>query len=295
MIVFIPGVAGFLGPYLARDLIQDGHTVIGLTRSQSKVDELRSIGVTPIVGDVSDFELLIKHSREADAIMYLAFPGFENIQEASQLEADAITAIGEAIRGTEKPLVVSGVIVFGKAAPNKQSVEDVCSIHQGDYPRGLAEIAVSNLAEKGVRVCIVRLPQVHDTKKQGLITFVTKYAKEKGVAAYIDDGQQKWAACHVSDTVRLYRLALERGNPGARYHAVAEEVTMKKIVEAIAAAYGLPVKGVSQHEAWEIYGYLSTFVGSYLDGSSKITQGALGWKPTGRSLIEDILAAQVYE
>lgn len=289
MIIFVTGATGFVGSAVVQELIKSGHKVIGLTHSESKADALRQAGVEPLVGDITDLELLAETAKKVDGIVHLAFGSFAKIVESCQEEADAIIAFGNAIKGTSKPLVATGVIGLGKNSPTEPAVETVSNVDQPGYPRVLAEIAAKKLAEQGVNVSVVRLSQIHNTEKQGLVTFLAGLSKEKGHVGYVGDGKQKWAACHVTDTARLYRLALEEGTPGAHYHAVAEDgVPVKDIAEAVGKAEGLPVASLPSEKASDVYGFLSYFLGSDVDGTSKITQSALGWHPEGRTLLQDI-------
>lgn len=289
MIVFITGVSGFVGSHVAQELIQSGHKVVGLTHSESKVKELRKAGIEPVVGDISNSELLSETAKKVDGVIHLAFGSFDKIVESCEEEAAVITTFGNALKGTNKPLVVTGVIGLGKSSPTEPAVETVSNVDQPGYPRVLAEVASSKLAEQGVRISVVRLSQIHDTKKQGLVTFLAGFAQQKGSIAYIGDGKQKWAACHVNDTARLYRLALENGTSGSHYHAVAEDgVEVKDIVEAVAQVLDVPIKNISMQEASDFYGFLSYFVGSDVDGTSTITQKSLDWKPVGPTLLQDI-------
>jgi nucleoside-diphosphate-sugar epimerase len=150
-------------------------------------------------------------------------------------------------------------------------------------------VAVKELTARGVNTSVVRLPQVHDTHKQGLIPYVTAVAREKRVSAYIGDGGNRWPAAHVSDVARLYRLAVEKAEPGAIYHAVGEEgVSMKAIAEALGRGLKVPVVSIKPDEVPAHFGWLALFAGHDMPSSSAITQKKLNWKPTGPSLIADL-------
>ena len=145
------------------------------------------------------------------------------------------------------------------------------------------------MAARGVSVAFVRLPQVHDTVKQGLITPAVEVARQKRLSAYVGDGANRWPAAHVADVAKLYRLALDKHEPGARWHAVAEEgISVREIAEVIGAGLGVPVRSLSHQEAAEHFGWLGVFAAMDLPASSVVTRARLGWQPTGPSLIEDL-------
>ena len=176
----------------------------------------------------------------------------------------------------------------GLAGPGQVSTEETVIPPDFPFPR-VSEQAALALASKGVRASVMRLPQVHDTVKQGLVTYLVALAREKGVSAYVGEGNNRWAAAHVSDVARLYKLVLERNEPGAKYHAVAEEgVAVRQIAEAIGGGLKLPVKSISPAEAAAHFGWLGMFASHDLRASSVLTRKGLGWNPTGPGLIADL-------
>jgi nucleoside-diphosphate-sugar epimerase len=180
------------------------------------------------------------------------------------------------------------------AAPGRPASEDDPPASSSEIPRAASEEAAAALAAQGVNAGVVRLPQVHDTERQGLITYAVTVAGEKGVSAYVGDGAARWAAAHVSDTARLYRLALERAERGATYHAVAEEgVSMRDIAEAIGRRLNLPVASIRPEQAGEHFGWLGMFIGRDGRASGALTQQRLDWRPTGPGLIADLEATGV--
>ena len=203
------------------------------------------------------------------------------------MDRRAIETLGAALTGSDRPLIVTSGLAL--LTTGRTATEDDLPIPVSDaYPRA-SEHTAASLEKRGVRAMVVRLPQVHDTTKQGLITWAAQIAREKGQAAYIGDGQNRWAAVHVLDAARLYRLALEKGHVGARYHAVAEEgVSAREIAEAIGRGLNVPVKSVTQEKAADHFGWLAAFAGLDLVGSSAKTRENLGWNPTGPDLITDL-------
>ena len=173
--------------------------------------------------------------------------------------------------------------------------EDAPLPPSASYPRA-SEVTGEKLLKRGVRVSVVRLPQVHNPVKQGLVTYAAALARQKGSSAYVGDGLNRWAAVHVLDAARLYKLALEKGSAGARYHAIAEEgVPLREIAEAIGRGLNVPVASKSAEEATAHFGWLGVFVGRDLTGSSVQTQRLLGWRPTQPGLLADLNHASAFE
>jgi nucleoside-diphosphate-sugar epimerase len=177
---------------------------------------------------------------------------------------------------------------MGNAVPGRPASEDHFDPNRPN-PRKASEVAGSSVAERGGNVSVVRLPQVHDTVKQGLITYAVQVAREKGVSAYIGEGLNRWPAAHVSDVAHLYRLALEKHEPGSRYNAVAEEgVSMREIAEVIGRGLKVPVVSLSREKAQAHFGWLAMFAGFDMPASSAQTRQWLGWDPTGPGLVADL-------
>ena len=289
MRVFLTGATGFIGSALIPELIKGGHTVLGLTRSEAGANALTAAGVEVHRGHLQDLESLRSGAAGSDAVIHTAFiHDFSNFAENCAIDKTAIEVLGSALKGSERPLLVtSGValLAFGRPGTEKDMPPPPSPT---TFPR-VSEAAADALVEGGVRASVVRLPQVHDPVKQGLITYLVAIAREKGVSAYVGEGQNRWAAAHVSDAARLYRLALEKQEKGARYHAVAEEgVRLKDIAEAIGKGLKIPVVSLSPEEAGAHFGWLGHFAGLDLTASSAITQQHLGWHPTGPGLIADL-------
>ena len=244
-------------------------------------------------GDLEDLESLRSGAAAADGVIHCGFiHDFARFEEVCEIDRRAIEALGAALAGSGRPLIVTS----GTAAaftPGRLATED--DAPNSPMPR-VSEEAAASAAAQGVRVSVMRLPQVHDPVKQGLITYLIAVAREKGVSAYVGDGQNRWPAVHRLDAARLYRLALEKGSAGARYNAVAEEgVPLREIAESIGRGLKMPVVSKSPEEAGEHFGWLGMFAGADIPASSALTQERLGWRPTGVGLISDLDHARDFE
>ncbi|MBV9851774.1 MAG: SDR family oxidoreductase [Armatimonadetes bacterium] len=289
MRVFVTGATGFIGTAVIRELLGAGHQVLGLTRSDAGVEALRAAGAQAHRGDLDDPDSLRSGAAASEGVIHLAFNhDFSRFVENCALDQRAIGALGSALAGSDRPLLVTSGTGLGSAAPGCPATEDHFDSHS-PHPRVASELAAASVAARGVNVSVVRLPQVHDTVKQGLIAPLIAVAREKGVSAYVGDGANRWPAAHVLDTARLYRLALERREAGARYHAVAEEgIPARDIAEVIGRGLKVPVVALSPEEAPAHFGWLGMFVGMDMPASSALTQERLGWHPTGPGLIADL-------
>jgi nucleoside-diphosphate-sugar epimerase len=295
MRVFVTGATGFIGSALLPGLINAGHKVLGLTRSEAGAKSLTAAGAEVHRGSLEDLDSLKSGAAKSDAVIHLAFNhDFSKYKENSENDRRAIEALGSALAGSDRLLIVtSGTLLV---APGRLATEeDEPFASSATIPRIATDEAAAAVAGRGVRVSMVRLPQVHDQNKQGLITFLIDLAREKRVSAFVGDGKNRWSAAHLSDTAHLYRLALEKGSAG-RYHAVAEEgVPVREIAEVIGRRLKLPVVAKTPAEAAEHFGWLGGFAG--LDGpaSSALTRERLGWRPVGPSLIADLERAHNLE
>ena len=295
MRVFVTGATGFIGSALVPELIDAGHQVLGLTRSEAGAKSLAAAGAEVHRGSLEDLGSLKSGAAKSDAVIHLAFNhDFSKFKENSETDRSVIEALGSALAGSDRLLIVtSGTLLV---APGRLATEeDAPSATSATIPRLATDEAAAAVAARGVRVSMVRLSQIHDLNKQGLITYMVTVAREKGVSAFVGDGNNRWSATHLSDTARLYRLALENGAAG-RYHAVAEEgVPLRDIAEIIGRRLKLPVVAKTPAEAAEHFGGFGVFVS--LDGpaSSALTRERLGWRPVGPSLIADLERAHNLE
>ena len=288
MRIFVTGATGFIGSKLVPELIGAGHTVLGLTRSEAGAEALRAGGAEVQFGDILDLDSVREGAAKSEGVVHLAFQhDFSQFLKVCDDDRKAIEAMGEALVGSKRPFVVTSGTAIAANVDGKPSTEE--SAKSSHNPRAASEAAVQALTERGVNTSVVRLAQIHDTRKQGLVPYVTAVAREKGVSVYIGEGGNRWPAAHVSDTARLYRLAVEKAEPGAIYHAVDEEgVSMKAIAEALGRGLKVPVKSITPEEVEAHFGWLAMFARMDMPASSAITRKKLGWKPTGPGLIADL-------
>jgi nucleoside-diphosphate-sugar epimerase len=290
MRIFLTGATGFIGTALIPELIQAGHQVLGLTRSEEGVAQLAAAGVEPYRGNIEDLDSLRGGAAQSDAVIHLAF-NHDFSKFATNCENDrlAITAMAEVLEGAGKTLIITSGTGMVHTANGAPSTETDAPATSQQIPRAASEEAALAAGQRGVRSIIVRLPQVHDTHRQGLVSYALMIAREKGVVAYVGEGANRWPAAHISDTARLYRLALEKGQPGDIFHAVDEEgISAKAIAETLGKGLNLPVKSITPEEAGAHFGWLAAFVGRDLPSSSAITRKKLGWTPTGPDMLTDL-------
>jgi nucleoside-diphosphate-sugar epimerase len=290
MKVFVTGATGFIGAKLVKELIGHGHSVVGMTRSEEGANTLVEAEATPHHAVIKDVGAVCQGITGCDAVIHLAFnhDDFSKMVQHSEDDRALILAMGETL-GKKGPLLVTSGAAIAATVPGKPAREDYPIITSQQFPRAATEEACVELLAKGMDVRVVRLPQVHDEHKQGLIPYVIKTAKAKGISAYIGDGSMGFSAAAVGDVVTLYRLALEKGASGAKYHAVAEEnVPMKAIAEAIGRGLKVPVKSLTVEEAPGHFGWMAMFMTHNFSAESAWTRKALEWEPTGPGLIEDL-------
>ena len=263
MRVFVTGATGFIGSAVVKELVGAGHQVIGVYRS--------------------------------DGVIHLAFNhDFSKFAANCETDRRVIKALGSALAGSDRPLIVTSGTAIAKVAPGELAKEDAPAISANDFPRAASEETTAKLAADGLNTSVVRLPQVHDPERQGLITWWIALAREKGLFAYVGEGRNRWAAGHISDVARLYRLAIEKSEPGAIYNAVGEEgVPARDIAETIGRRLKLPVKSITPEEAGSYFGWMAHLAARDMPASSEQTQKKLGWRPTGPGLIADLERLQV--
>jgi len=295
MRVFLTGATGFIGSAIVPELIKAGHQVLGLTRSDPGARSLIAAEAEVHRGSLEDPESLRSGAAQSDGVIHCAFDhsafgasDFSKFTEVCEQDRRAIESLGDELRGSDRPLVITSGTGMGSAVPGQPATEDHFDPNHPN-PRRLSEVAGTAVLERGVNVSVVRLPQVHDTVKQGLITYAVHVAREKAASAYIGEGLNRWPAAHVLDVANLFRLALEKHEAGSRYNAVAEEgVPMRKIAEVIGKGLKVPVVSISQEEAQAHFGWLAMFVGFDMPASSAQTRQRLGWRPTRPGLIADL-------
>lgn len=291
MRVFLTGATGFIGSALIPELLRAGHQVLGLARSEAGAQALAAAGAAVHRGSLEDLDSLRRGAAEAEGVIHTAFDhDFSNFVANCAKDGRVIEALGAALAGSDRPLIITSGTGMGSPAHGQPATEDVFNTSHPN-PRVASELAGAAVLATGVNVSVMRLSQIHDTVKQGLITPLVALAREKGASAYVGEGRDRWPAAHISDVARLYRLALEKRDAGARYHAVAEEgIAVRDIAEAIGRGLKVPVRSLSPEEAGGYFGWLATFAGLDFPASSAQTQARLGWHPTGPGLMADLEA-----
>lgn len=293
MRVFITGAAGFIGKATVKELIQNGHQVLGLARSDASAATITKLGGEPHPGSLEDLESLKSGAKASDGVIHLAFiHNFQNLNHSAAVDRAAIEAMGETLAGTGKPLIIASGLL--DLAEGRLATED----DKGDPKQALSDrfkaddIIAALSTDKQVRGMIMRFsPTVHGDNDWAFIPMFIKMAREKGKAVYIGDGSSRWPAVHRDDAAVLLRLALEKGRAGGVYHAVAEEgIPIKDIMGTIGKRLNLPVKGTSVEEATGVLGFFATLIAMDNPVSSEKTRKELGWTPTRPGLLEDVEA-----
>jgi nucleoside-diphosphate-sugar epimerase len=290
MRVFITGASGWIGSAAVDALLADGHEVTGLARSDASSASLAAKGALVLRGDLDDLDSIRAGSEAADAVLHLANKhDFANPAVSNLAERNAVETIGETLKGSNRPfLLASGVAGLAQGRPSVES--DPSFAHGLDSPRGGSENRALEFVAEGVTTVSLRFsPTVHGTGDHGFIAVLVEAAKRNGVAGYVGDGSNGWAAVHVSDAGRLIGLALDKAEPGRILHAVAENsVSTRTIAEAIGRSLGLPTASVAPEDAVSHFGFLGTFFSMDLSSDSTVTREFLGWTPTGPTLVEDL-------
>jgi nucleoside-diphosphate-sugar epimerase len=297
MRVFLTGATGFVGSAIVPELIAAGHKVTGLARSDAGAKSLAAAGAQVHRGELENLDSLRSGAAASDGVIHAGFiHDFTRFKEVCETDRRAIEALAAALAGSGRPLLVSSGT--GLVSPGRLATEDMApDSGPSAIPRIASEEATIAAAARGVRASVVRLsPSVHGDGDHGFVPNLIRTAREKGVSAYVGDGLNRWTAVHRLDAARLYRLALEQGSAGARYHGVAEDgIAFRDIAEVIGSRLNLRVVSKSREEAANHFGWFAHFAALDCPASSKLTQERLGWRPTRLSLIEDLERGSYFE
>ncbi|MBK3566964.1 MULTISPECIES: SDR family oxidoreductase [unclassified Streptomyces] len=285
MRVFVTGATGFVGGAVVRELLDSGHQVLGLARSDTSAEQLAATGAEVHRGSLEDLDALRAGASAADGVIHTGFiHDFSNYGPCVATDLAAVETLIDTLAGSDRPLVITSVMSHGRT---EDEVPDLAT--HPEMPRLAAELTTLAAADRGVRTSVIRLPQVHGEGDHAFVPALIDIARAKGVSAYVGAGTNLWAAVHREDAALLYRLALENAPAGSVLHAIGDEgIPVREIAEVIGKRLDLPVTSVPAEEAGTHFGWLGHFVASDLTGTSTLTQKRFGWTPTRIGLLADL-------
>lgn len=285
MKVFVTGASGWIGSGVVKLLLDEGHEVLGLVRSEKSAEKVKNLGATPVRGTLEDLDVIKETCISADAVIHTAFlhDSFEDYQKMCDTDLNVTNAMLDALSGTGKTLVCSNGLAGTGDEDTMSATTGMASV------RGQIETVLIERGEaENIRVASVRLPpSVHGVGEHGFLIWLTSFAKDSGVSVYIEDGENVWGTVHRDDAAKLYVLALTKGAPGQRLHAVAETVKFRQIAEVIGEKVGVPTKSIPIDEATSYLKILAPFASRDMTADSKLTRERLEWTPTSVELLED--------
>ena len=296
MRVFVTGASGFIGSAIVPELISAGHQVLGLARSDAAAQSLTAAGAQVLRGNLEDEDSLRSGVAQSDGVVHTAFNhDFSRFQANCEVERRAIEAMAEALAGSSRPMIISSGVAL--LAPGRLSTEDLAADPNSPVPRVVTEVTADTLAARGLHISVIRLaPTVHGDGDHGFVPMLINMAREKGVAAYVGDGNNRWPAVHRLDAARVFRLALEKNAIGGRYHAIAEEgIPFREIATVIGRGLNIPVVSKTPEEAQTHFGWFAHFASIDAPASSRKTREVLGWVPRQVELIADLERGRYFE
>lgn len=291
MRIFLTGATGFIGSRILPKLLARGHEVIGMTRSETGARTIAAAGAQPYTATLEEPALLAAGAETVDAVIHTAFDhDFTAFAANCEKDARVIAAFGEVLKGSDRPFMVTSGTGMGDAGDGSPAREDICNTGQPN-PRVATEIAIEKLLDDGLNAKVMRLPQVHNTRRQGIISNYIEISRHNGELAISEEGLNRFPAVHVEDASALYALAFDKGAPGVRFHAVAEEgVAFRDIARVIGSRLELPVVSLDGAALARQLGWFAVFAGLDMPASSARTRSQLDWRPEGPLLLEDLAA-----